>query len=258
MSKNLDKKELRVLFSNLEKLGLSEKESQVYLFLLGRDLEVGSSKIVLATKLHGQYVYDALAKLEEKGLAKHLIKNGRKKFLANPPSRIDSLIEEKRLIANDVRDKLESLFQRKEQQEFEVYQGEDQFIAHEFKMIEEASPESKILIIAGKGDKFTEIMGDTHRRPYNAAALAKNISVLYIGTSDQKEYLSSVKKRRPLFDYRIMPGLHTSSVSTSIHESSVLFQVYGDPLIVFKIKSKQIAEDYSSFFQSLWDLCEAN
>ncbi len=256
MSKNLDKKELRALFTNLEKLGLSEKESQVYLFLLGRELEVGSSKIVLATKLHGQYVYDALAKLEEKGLVKHMIKNGRKKFLANPPARIDSLIEEKKLIANEVRDKLESLFRRKEAQEFEVYQGEDQFITHEFKMIEEASHDSKILIIAGKGDKFTEIMGDTHRRPYNATALAKNITVLYIGTQDQEKYLASVKERRPLFDYRIMPGLHTSTVSTSIHENAVLFQVYGDPLLVFKIKSKQIADDYSSFFKSLWDMCE--
>ncbi len=258
MSKNLDKKELRTLFTNLEKLGLSEKESQVYLFLLGRELEVGSSKIVLATKLHGQYVYDALAKLEEKGLVKHLIKNGRKKFLANPPSRIDSLVEEKRLIANDVRDKLESLFQRKGEQEFEVYQGEDQFIAHEFSMIGEATQGSKIMIIAGMGDKFTEIMGEAHRRPYNAAALAKDIAVLYIGTSDQEEYLSSVKKRRPLFDYRIMPGLHTSSVSTSIHENSVLFQVYGNPLLVFKIKSKQIADDYKLFFESLWKLCEKN
>jgi sugar-specific transcriptional regulator TrmB len=255
MSNNLDKRELRTLFSNLEKLGLSEKESQVYLFLLGRELEVGSSKIVLATKLHGQYIYDALAKLEEKGLVKHIIKNGRKKFLANPPSRIDSLVQEKILIANDVRDKLESLFQRKEQQEFEVYQGEDQFVAHEFKMIEEAPVGANICVIAGKGDKFTDIMGDTHRRPYNAAALAKNISVLYIGTSDQEEYLSSVKARRPLFDYRIMPGLHTSSVSTSIHENAVLFQVYGDPLLVFKIKSKQIADDYQSFFNSLWELC---
>ncbi len=254
MSKNLYKKEMKSLFTNLEKLGLSEKESKVYLFLLGRELEVGSSKIVLATKLHGQYVYDALGKLEEKGLVKHIIKNGRKKFLANPPSRLDSLIEEKKIVANEVRDKLESLFQRKQEQDFEIYQGEDQFIAHEFQMIEEASESSSILIIGGKGDKFSEMLAE-QRRPYNAKSLQKKIMVKYIGTSDQKEYLTGVKSGRANFEFRIMSGLHTNSVGTSIHEKAILFHVYGDPLLVFKIKSKQIADDYRSFFNSLWDMC---
>ena len=256
MSKKLDKKENKILLNNMEKLGLSEKESRVYLFLLQRDSEVGTTKIVRGTELHGQYVYTALYALEEKGLVTHFVKNGRKKWLANPPSRIDSLIEEKRMIAHDVRDTLERLFKGRQEQEFEVYQGEDQFITHEFQMIENAKEGDTICVIAGKGDRFSEIMGDEHRRPYNEKALEKNIRVLYIGSSDQKEYLSWVKERRPLFDFRVMPKLHTSSVSTSIHNGAILFQVYGNPLLVFKIKSKNIADEYRSFFHSLWEMCE--
>lgn len=255
MSNILDKKEIKLVFQNLEKLGLSEKEVKVYLFLLERELEVGTSKIGLVTKLHGQYVYTALEKLEQKGLVKHIVKNGRKKWLANPPSRIDALIEEKKVIANEVRTTLETIFTRKHEQEFEVYQGRQQFVTHEFQMIEEAKRGGSILVIAGKGDKFSEIIGDVNRRPYNAKALEKEITVKYIGTSEQRDYLASVKSRREKFDFRIMPGLNTSSVSTSIHDEAVLFQVYGEPLLVFKIKSKQITDDYRSFFNSLWDIC---
>lgn len=255
MSQNFDKKEIRLIIKNLEKLGLTEKEAGIYIFLLGKEVEVGSSKIVLGTNLHGQYVYDALGKLEEKGLVKHFIKNGRKKWLANPPDRLSSLIEEKRIIANSVSDQLQLLFRRKHEQDFEIYQGEDQFVANEFQMIREADQNSQILIIGGKGDRFSQILGDENRRPYNAIGIEKNILVKYIGTEDQREYLTWVKSRRVNFEFRIMPGLHTSSVATSIHQNSVMFQVYGDPVLVFKLKSKQISNDYKTFFESLWSMC---
>jgi hypothetical protein len=183
-----------------------------------------------------------------------VIKNGRKKWLANPPSRLASLIEEKRFIVNEVKDKLESLFAQKSTQEFEVFQGEHQFVTHEFQMIEDSKDNDSIFVLGGKGDRFSEMLGD-RRREYNAKALEKKISVRYIGTEDQRGYLTKVKNSRDLFDFRILPNLHAGSVSTSIHKDAVLFQVYGDPLIVFKIKSREISDNYATFFEALWNLC---
>lgn len=243
------------LVENLTKLGLSEKESLVYIYLTSREMEVGSSKIIQATNLHGQYVYSALEVLEQNGLIKHVVKNGRKKWSANPPSRLESLIEGKRIIANQVKDTLELLSQKKPQQEFEVYQGEDQFVANEFQMLDEATENSTICIISGKGDRFSEILGK-NRALYNTKGLEKNIHVRYIGTEDQLPYLNKVAEMRSNFEFRILPKLHMSVVSTSIHEDALLFQIYGDPLLVFKIKSKDIADSYRSFFDSLWDMCE--
>src|ERR1700690_3301807 len=98
MSEILDEREL---VKKLVDSGLSEKESRVYFALLPyRD--IGSSKIIRATGLHGQFVYDALERLEKLGLAKHVIQNGRKKFSANSPRRILSLVEEKKLLAQSV------------------------------------------------------------------------------------------------------------------------------------------------------------
>ncbi len=255
MKQTLDKKEDRQLLNSLAKLGLTEKEARVYVYLIGRTQEVGSSKIVSATNLHGQYVYTALESLQNKGLVKHVIKNNRKKWSANPPVRIISLVDEKRIVANSVRDTLEKMFVHQMEQEFEVYQGEDQFIANEFQMIEDAEQNSYIDIIGGEGNTYARLLGDD-RRLYNEKSIAKNINVRFIGTKEQKEYLEKTKSSRPHFDFRIMPGFNTSKVSTSIYPNHIQFQIYGDPVLVFKLKSAHIAHDYRTFFESLWKLCE--
>ena len=125
MSKNTDEIEKR-----LEDLGLSEKESRVYLALLPHK-DIGSSKLIRATGLHGQFVYDALEKLESRGLARHVVQNGRKKFSANTPDRLMALIEEKRLTAQSVAKELHARFAGKHEQDFEVYQGESAIVAHQ-------------------------------------------------------------------------------------------------------------------------------
>lgn len=249
MNKNLDKK----LYTNLEKLGLSPKEVSVYLYLMARDVEVGTSKIIQSTRLHGQYVYMALDSLEKMGLVKHVVKNGRKKWSGTPANRIESLVEEKRIIANQVKDSLELMFKKNSEQEFEVFQGEDQFVTHEFFMIKEAPENGVIDIIGGKGDKFQMLLGD-EKRNYNKVSIDKKIQVRFIGTKDQEEYLKNVKSRREYFDYKILPGFNESTVSTSIHTNAILFQIYGNPLLVFKIKSKEITDNYRTFFDSLWNM----
>lgn len=251
MSKILDKK----LLENLGKLGLSSKESEVYLYLMARDIEVGTSKIIQGTGLHGQYIYTALDSLEKMGLVKHVVKNGRKKWSGTPPNRIESLVDEKRIIANQVKDSLELLFKKSAEQEFEVYQGEDQFVTHELAMIEQAPENGTIDIIGGEGDKFQSLLGD-ERRNYNKLNLDKKIMIRFIGTQEQEEYLKRVKATREYFDYRIMPGFNKSNISTSIHTHAILFQIYGNPILVFKIKSEEITNGYRTFFDSLWNLCE--
>lgn len=255
MYKILDKKEYKKIQDNLEKLGLGGKEVSVYLDLLSRQTEVGSTKVVQGTQLHRQYVYNAIEALEQKGLVKHVIKNGRKKFSANPPHRLSSLVDEKRIIANDLVDALESIFQRPERQEFEVYQGREQFITHEFRLVKEAEQGSFVDILGGAGSKFSEMLGE-ERDSYNELSLERDIRIRFLGAEDQREYLAGTKRVRANFDFRIMKGLNNSYVSTSIRPNNITFQVYGNPTLAFYLKSKEIAQDYRNFFETLWNSCE--
>src|SRR3989344_1184734 len=106
MSKIIDDTGNKDLLNKLQELGLSEKEAAVYLALLPRQ-DTGTTKLIRATGLHGQFVYAALAKLEDLGLAKHVIQGGRKKFSANTPNRLMSLVEEKRLSAQSIAKELQ-------------------------------------------------------------------------------------------------------------------------------------------------------
>jgi hypothetical protein len=93
-SENLDISSEHDLIKQLSDVGLTDKEARVYLALLSRQ-NVGSSKLIAATGLHGQFVYDALARLEQLGLAKHVIQNGRKKFSPNYGSKLQTLFSDR-------------------------------------------------------------------------------------------------------------------------------------------------------------------
>src|SRR3989344_5690833 len=146
MSEKYDKS-LAHMEKKLGQLGLTEKAAKVYVDLLGREQLTGTSKITRATKLHGQYVYDALAELEEKGLATHAVVGKRKKFAATHPSRLEAVAEQQRRLANETVHDLSKFLRHNHTQDFELYQGEDAFIAHEFDELAKAKDAEEWLII---------------------------------------------------------------------------------------------------------------
>lgn len=240
------------LLKKLESLGLSRKEASVYLALLPR-AGVGSSKLIASTGLHGQVVYDALARLEELGLAKHAIERGRKKFSAAPPLRLLSLAEEKKLVAQSTARELLARYQGAHEQDFEVFQGESAFIAHEFETLESVPNGSCIDVLGGAGDRYFEILG-TEADAYEEIRAKKEISVRYIGSEDQRVVLEFLSKSRKFFEYRIFTGLSTGKVNTNTYPGFVTLNIFGDPILSFTITNKAVAEGYREFFESLWQL----
>src|SRR3989344_8484323 len=157
MAKIIDEKEL---IKQLQDLGLSEKEAHVYLALLPKP-DVGSSALIRATGLHGQFVYDALQKLEDRGLARHAVVRGRKKFSANPPERLLALLREKELAAAAVVRVLEERYAGKQEQSFEVFQGVEAVVAHEFQLLKETPEGSRVDIIGAGEDLYAQMLGST-------------------------------------------------------------------------------------------------
>lgn len=240
------------LHSHLGDLGLSKKESKVYLALLPRDA-VGSSKIIKATGLHGQFVYDALARLEELGLARHVIERGRKKFSASPPARLLSLVEEKKHIAHALVKELRPYYAGEHLQDFEVFQGEASFVAHEFEMLEQEPEGGQIDVIGGGGDRYFELLGE-EVAAYERVRNGKNVLVRYIGSLEQEVQLKALATTRKSFEYRIFPGLSTGLVNTNVYSTFVTLNIFGDPVLSFTIKNKSVAAGYKQFFESLWSL----
>ena len=253
MSKNLDEND-SVLLKKLSDLGLSDKEARVYLELLPRR-DTGSSKLIRATGLHGQFVYDALERLEELGLAKHVVQNGRKKFSGNTPKRLVSLIDEKRTTAHSLAYELQNRFQGSHEQDFEVYQGKDAFIAHEFELMETMPEGCTLDILGGGGSTYVGIIGEGMEQ-FEETRNRRGIKIRYISSSGQGATLQHMARTRQNFDYRIFPHLEKGMIDTDIWPDRLLLQFYGEPILSFCLTSKQITDSYRQFFEALWMISE--
>jgi predicted DNA-binding transcriptional regulator len=253
MSKSVDESTDAVLLKKLQSLGLTEKESLVYLALLPRE-DVGSSKLIAATGLHGQFVYTALARLEELGLARHVIQRGRKKFSATTPTRILSLVEEKRLAAQSIAQQLQERFSRKHEQEFEVFQGESAFLMHQFDMLERVAQDQEAVAICGPSERFLATLGEGETDEFEELRLKKGLRVRYIGMEPMRARLAEMQKWRKLWEYRIFPGESTGLVDTDIWPDNITFNIFGDPVLSFTITNRAVAEGYKEFFEALWKI----
>lgn len=256
MSENIDDKQL---IKSLEKLGLTVKEARVYTALLDMG-QVGSSKIVRATGLHGQFVYQALASLEEKGLVQHVIRNGRRKFNANPPKRLAILAERQRLAAEEAIHQLEAAIGHGQLQQFEVFQGDESYVAHEFDLLDRAPRGCELLIIGGeegpesdkpKGGAFLKVMG-ARMDEYERIREQKEVRIRYLGGEKQRMNLAWYRSNRKYFIYRILPGLFTGLVNTNVWPDTISFNMFGDPVIAFMITNVNLAKSYQQFFETLW------
>ncbi|OGZ44515.1 MAG: hypothetical protein A2719_05330 [Candidatus Ryanbacteria bacterium RIFCSPHIGHO2_01_FULL_45_22] len=247
-----DKKEESKILDGLQMLGLSEKEAAVYVSLLKLG-EGGSSKIIKDAELHGQYVYQALGSLEERGLAQHVIKNGRKKFSAKNPQVLARLIDQQKVVAEHVASKLQEMMVLPPDQRFEVFQGKESCTAHEFEMLEKAPEGSELLVIGGTGDKFNETMAE-RLGEYVSLQVKKNIRVRYIGSEGQRATMPQMHGRRKLFEARYLPGLFTGQVNTNVWPDSIGFNIFGEPVTRFTIWNPVVAGGYRQFFETLWKL----
>ena len=256
MSKIIDEAGNKDLLNKLQELGLSEKEAAVYLALLPRR-DTGTSNLIRATSLHGQFVYAALAKLEDLGLAKHVIQGGRKKFSANAPTRLMSLIEEKRLAAQSVAKELQSRFAGVHEQDFEVYQGDAAFMAHQLKILEAAPDGSRFDVIASETERYSKTFKETGLwDEYQRIWIEKKIQVRYVGTEAQRESLQKREQNERNFAYHILPGLSLGKISIEVRPNNVTFAVYGDTLLDFTLSGKEVADGYRQFFNAVWALAK--
>lgn len=253
MSKILDNVEDKELLTKLQGLGLSEKEAAVYLALLPRQ-DTGTSVLIKVTGLHGQFVYTALDKLEALGLAKHVIQNGRKKFSANPPQRLLSLIEEKRLAAQSVAKELQMRFAGVHEQNFEVFQGPSAFIAHQFDLLERQPEGSVIEVIATETERYQALMEQEGVWEEHLEVMRnKKLSVRYLGSEVQRERLKGLQGSG-MWEYKILPGHATGVMNIDIWHDNITINVFGDPVLALTITSKEVTDGYRQFFEAIWAL----
>ncbi len=252
MSKTIDKTENQDLLKKLSELGLGDKEARVYLALLPRP-NTGTTNLIRATGLHGQFVYAALARLEGLGLTQHVIQGGRKKFSVNAPQRIVSLVDEKKLAAQAIVRELQNRFVGVSPQSFEIYQGAAALVGHELEMLRRVPQGSRIDVVTGLGEEYMTVLGH-EADEFERIRLERKIEIRVISTEARRKTFEKMSKQRALWSYKTFPGLGTGAVDIGIWHDSIVYNVFGEQPLCFALTNKEIADGYREFFKALWSV----
>ena len=250
----LAKKEERSgLNAMLSQFGLTDTDARIYILLLERGLSFGGSKIAARLSLHRQYVHNSLRKLLSLGLIEEIPVGARVQYKALPPQYLTSVARKQLENAERVAHELERISSVGAEQDFEVYRGTRQIFTFEEELVHSIKENETQYIIGGGAEAFITFYGDQYE-PLSLVAKNKGLISKYVGCQEEIPWLNRAQAAHSKFEYRILPTLPKTIVQTVIRLDSVTFYTFGNPPLVYIVKSKTVADDYKKFFDMLWHM----
>ncbi len=243
--------------TDLSPFGLTDTDTQVYIFLLERGTAFGGSKIAALLGLHRQYVHTSLQKLLRVEIIEEIPNGARTKYKALPPQYLTRIAKKNLENAERVAKELEAISAIGAGQDFEIYRGTRQVFDFEETLVDNLKENEIQYIIGGGAETFVSFFGDEYERISEVAA-RKRLRTQYVGGPQDVKWLEDKVKGvfKDDFQVRILPTLPQTIVQTVIRFDTVTLYTLGNPALVYFIKSKTVAEDYKKFFDMLWDMAE--
>ena len=232
--------------------GLSAKAAAVYVALLEAGAPLSPKGLISKTKLHRQYVYDALRELQEKQLMVTSGESRRIKYGASSPDRLLQEAEKQRIdVLDGVRD-LIKLYDRSPAGVVEVIRGSQAVIESEFAMLRDAKSGDFLDIVGGAGMNWVQLFED--RIPeWEALRKEKHIKLRYIGAGEDVRH----NKEESVIENesRTIPGIG-NIVNVSIRPESVSFNIYEPEIITVRVKNTAAVASQRALFEVLWGVAK--
>ncbi|MBI4087005.1 hypothetical protein HY416_03440 [Candidatus Kaiserbacteria bacterium] len=230
------------------KAGLSAKAASVYVALLEAESALAPKRIIFQTKLHRQYVYDALAELRDKRLVMAVGEGRRVKYMAASP---DTLLQEAEKQRIDVRDgvgRLMQLYDRSPAGIVEIIRGSEAVLEDEFDQIRRASRGDRLDIVGGAGMNWVRLVGD-RAHEWEELRNEKQVKLRYIGTTEDEHYnkYESIVKN----ETRTIPNIG-DIVNVVIWPWSVSFNIYQPEIVTVRVREPATVASQRALFEVLW------
>lgn len=233
----------------LKELGFSEREIKVYLALLS----LGQSTvgpIATKTRIPLSKIYQTLEKLIDKGLVSFVIISKVKHFEAQDPKQILNFIKEKERLFTEIMPSLQNMKAlSKDQQIATVYEGEKAIKAMFNNILENLKKGSTYYIFALRQDYQNQNCLRFLRNLHMKIAEKPSDNRLILHNSIKKIFLKNsgdLKNIKHKFTKQnLPPGL-------MIINNKVINWSWGERPTAIEITSKQIAQQYKTFFLEAW------
>ncbi len=227
----------------LQDFGFTATEEDVYLTLL----RIGPSTAgIIARKagIHRRSVYDATARLAEKGLIGYISQNNRKYFEAVDPERLREILKEREENLNDVLPKLKLQYTSVvEKQTTLFFKGKDGLK----NVFEDQIATGKEILILG-ASPLAHTMLTYYFHWFNKRREQKKIPIRLL-------YNEADRKKRTMKHamIRYLPGEFQNPAAMNIYGDKVAIIHWSKerPFAIL-INEKEIAQGYRSYFELLW------
>lgn len=240
----------------LSKLGLSQKEIEVYLALL----EIGQTKtgpLVKKTRIPSSKIYHVLGTLIDKGLVGSLQHGGVKLFKANPPMVLRHLVERKENELKALNQKLEDALPSLEQEFLMEKPDYNVEILEGLRGIK--SVYDLTLDLTGKGEEMCTIgypllastLLNAYFKEYHKKLAKKRVHarILY----DHDTWFGKKRAKRPHAKQKYLPkGIHTPAFVHIFKGHIAIMVVTEKQKLCILIKNKEVSESYQQYFDLLW------
>ncbi len=241
----------------LSKIGLGDKESEVYLILLKRG-PLSAYSLAQNTGIYRPHVYDRLQTLAVKGLVSYTKKGKTKVYFAAHPSKIlDYLGERENEVKNDIKILTENMQNliglsniQTEDTKVEVLTGIEglKFCQNEIWK----GAEKEVLIFGLDDKKYMENL------PTFMPQYFKNLKEHGI----RERVITQKKKNVFMYNndvttYRFMDSKDINPTNTIIYGEWIALVIWGMPITIIKIENKGLALTYREYFEKLWRIADA-
>ena len=234
------------IITQLTEVGLQEREAKVYTALL----ELGDSTVLPIAQKSGiqrTYVYDILELLKKRGLVTYFEKNGRRRYVAEDPSTIETLLSARVTSFASILPNLRALHNNAPSKpKVQFYDGKAEVLKLYEHLIEVESYDciySHPHVIAIWGNYST----DMGKRVAANGVKAREL----LAISNPPPYLEYYSTG--LQEVRYLPKDTEISIDFMLYENKVALVSYEDDIHTVIIESPGIVKSFRSLFNVMWE-----
>lgn len=238
----------------LREFGLTDNEIEIFLTLL-RFGTITPAKIAEKVGFSRSYVYDALERLQEKGLVSFIMIDNKKNYTAINPKRLQVLAEQKLENIQKIIPSLEKIkSETKTNISVELYKGKHIYKTLLRDIISSLEKDEEVYIFGIDDTVLPEL--DKHTmtslRLYFEAAKRKNIKEKAIVHRETK----TLKEAKHTCEYRFLNKKHIGNVAFEVYGNKVAIFFWSEPNHLILIESQEVADSYKKQFMLLWSIAK--
>lgn len=231
----------------LKEIGLSDRESSVYLAVL----ELGASSVSPIAKKSGynrSYCYDILSALVERSLVSFIIKNGRRRYKAEDPDKIFYKLNNNLIMYKSILPQLHSLYNISVggKPKVSFYEGVEEI----FSLYEQIEG-SKQFDAIGSPSYIEKYIGKYFNK-ITSKIFTKDIIVRELNPqgSPMVPYLTSYIQ--PYHERRFLEGVTELKTDMMIYKNKLSLISYGETPHAVVIEDSSIVETQRILFDIIW------